>query len=54
MKFCPNNDVFLSLKVVVTLANSADLDKIMLYFTWVFTICQSTFLRVTSIKRVNM
>ena len=33
------NDVFLSLNVVLILANSADPDRIMLHF---FTICQST------------
>ena len=47
--------VFLSLKVVLILANSADLIKcsIMLHFIWVFTVCQSTHLVVPSLQRVN-
>ena len=41
-------DVFLSLKVVLILANSADPD-----FIWVFTVCQHTFQGVSSIQRVE-
>ena len=39
-------DIFLSLKVVLILANNADL-----HFIWVFTVCQSTHLGVPSIQR---
>ena len=45
-----NCDVFLSLKVVLMLANSADPDEMQLYavFHLVFTVCQSTHLGVSS------
>ena len=33
------NCVFLSLKVVLTLANNADPDVMQQYATWVFTVC---------------
>ena len=50
--------VFLYLKVVLILANSADHDDnvyiyiYMLHFIWVFTVCQSTRLGVSSILKV--
>ena len=47
--------IFLSVNVVVTLVNTADPDEMqqMLHFIWVFTVCQSTHLAVSSIKRVK-
>ena len=51
----PNFGAFLSLKIVLTLANSVDLDG-MAYsvaIILVFTVYQSTHLRVIRIKRVN-
>ena len=49
-----NHDVFVSLKHILILANSADYDEIMLHFIWVFTVCQSTGLGVSSMQRVKM
>ena len=47
-----NCDVFLSVKVVLNFVNSEVTDK-MLHFIWVFTVCQSTLLGVSSIQRVK-
>ena len=46
---------FLSVKVVLILANSEDPDEIsfMLHFIWVFTVCGSTHLGFTSRQRVK-
>ena len=45
-------DVYLSVKVVLIYVNSEVTDK-MLHFIWVFTVCQSTLLGVSSIQRVK-
>ena len=45
-------NVFLSLKVVLIVGNSADPEE-MLHSFWVFTICQSTRLGVSTLQRVN-
>ena len=44
------------MKVVLILANSADPDEcsVMLHFIWVFTICQSAHLGVSSLQRVKV
>ena len=50
------NVLFLSLKIVFVLANSVDPDEmlhIMQHFTWVFTVCQSTGLRISGPQRVK-
>ena len=51
-----NFDVFLSLKVVLILANSVDPDGMQHYavFIWAFTVYQSTYLGVSTIQRVNI
>ena len=43
MSYFLNFNIFLSLKIVVILANSADPDEMspMWHFSWVFTVCQS-------------
>ena len=48
-----NYDVFLSLKVVLILANSADPFE-MQHFICIFTVCKSDFLRVSNIQRVKL
>ena len=47
-----NDDVFMSLKIVFILANSANPDE-MLPYIWVYTVCQSTCLSVSLKKRVK-
>ena len=53
-----SNNVFLSLKVKINsvLVNSVDSMKcrIMWHFIWVFTVCQSTCLKVSSAQKVNL
>ena len=49
----PGTTVFLSLKIILVLANSVDPDEIMQHFIWVFTVCQSMHLGVNSIQRVK-
>ena len=56
-----NNDVFLPLKVVLILTNNVDPDEmqhyaafhIILRFIWVFTVCITTRLGVSSIQKVK-
>ena len=50
------NDVFLSLKIVIILANSAHPDEMPPYvaFIWVFTFCQITCLQVSRVERVKI
>ena len=42
----------ISLKMDFVLANSADPDE--MCFTWVFTVCQSTYLGVSGLQRFNL
>ena len=46
-----NFDIFLSLKIVLILANSVDHDEISQFILVFFTVCQSTFLQVSGVKR---
>ena len=42
---------FFILKINFDLENSVDPDEMLHYFTWVFTVCQSMYLEVTSIYK---
>ena len=53
MKYA-NYAVFLSLQIIFISANSEEPDECcILYFIWVFTVCQSIDLPVSSIQRDN-
>ena len=47
-----NDEVVMSLKIVFILANGANPDKMPSYI-WVYTVCQSTCLSVSGMKRAK-
>ena len=50
-----NLNIIVLLKIVYILANSADPDEMPheQHFIWVFTVCQTTYLSVSRMKRVK-
>ena len=56
MSYFPNVIIFMSLKIVVIIANIADPDELspMWHFSWAFTVCLSICLGISRIKRVRV